>query len=86
MSTRKSKRVFTAGFAALLAIGLAACGGGSNNVADDPPASALIDLMGSTDLNVGDTTIPAGQSVTVGATTIMCPEDGCWFPDCFVSG
>ena len=82
MSTRKSKRVFTAGFAALLAIGLAACGGGSNNVADDPPASALIDLMGSTDLNVGDTTIPAGQSVTVGATTIMCPEDG---DDCMLS-
>lgn len=82
MSTRKSKRVFTAGIAALLAIGLAACGGSSNNVADDASASVAVDLMGSTDLMVGDTTIPAGRSVTVGATTIACPADG---DDCTIT-
>ena len=31
-----------------------------------------VDLMGSEDLNAGTTTIPAGESVTVGMTTLAC--------------
>lgn len=77
------KDLFTACFAALLAIGLAACGGGTTTKEEDPPPPrAAVDLMGSTDLMVGDTTIGAGQSVTVGYTTISCAADG---DDCMLT-
>ena len=46
-----------------------------------PPAAAAVDLMGSTDLMPGMTTIAAGASVTVGNTTLTCSEDA----DCVVT-
>ena len=42
----------------------------------EPPMEYTVDLMGSTDLMVGMTTIPAGTSVTVGQTTVECPAGG----------
>ena len=42
----------------------------------------MVDLMGSMDLMEGETTIGAGQSVTVGNTTISCPADG---EDCVIT-
>ncbi len=41
-----------------------------------PPTPAVVDLMGSTDLMAGMTTIPAGMSRTVGNTTITCAAGG----------
>ncbi len=35
-----------------------------------------VDLAGSTDLNAGTTTIPAGESVTTGRTTLRCAAGG----------
>ena len=46
-----------------------------------PPAAAAVDLMGSTDLMPGMTTIAAGASVTVGNTTLTCSDDA----DCVVT-
>ena len=42
---------------------------------DPPPPPAAVNLMGSTDLMPGMTTIPAGGSVTVGYTTLSCDGD-----------
>ena len=48
---------------------------------DPPPPPAVVDLMGSTDLMAGMTTIAAGASVTVGDTTLTCSDDA----DCVVT-
>ena len=37
-----------------------------------PPEPVAVDLMGSTDLGVGDTTIAAGTNIKVGDTTLTC--------------
>ena len=47
----------------------------------DPP-SYMVDLMGSPDLGDGMTTIAAGESVTVGDTTVSCPDGG---PNCVLN-
>ena len=65
------------------------CGGGGGDepvmdepVMDDPPPpAAAVDLMGSTDLMPGMTTVAAGASVTVGNTTLTCSDDA----DCVVT-
>ena len=41
-----------------------------------PPMTYTVDLMGSEDLSAGTTTIQAGDSVTVGRTTVECPAGG----------
>ena len=66
--------------------GCAHTGNGDGSTAMDdppppPPAAAAVDLMGSTDLMPGMTTIAAGASVTVGNTTLTCSEDA----DCVVT-
>ena len=56
--------------------------GGDEPVMDDPPPpAAAVDLMGSTDLMPGMTTVAAGASVTVGNTTLTCSDDA----DCVVT-
>jgi hypothetical protein len=54
------------------------------SVAEPPPPPMMyaVDLMGSTDVMAGMTTIPAGTSVTVGRTTIECPAGG---DDCMLT-
>ena len=73
MSTLKN--VARVGFAAMLAVVLAACGGGSSGTLPDEPPPAVVGLEGSTDLQEGTTTIPANGDVTVGDTTISCSGD-----------
>ena len=42
----------------------------------DPPVATALDLMGSEDLMAGMTTLAAGESITVGRTTLSCAADG----------
>ena len=42
----------------------------------EPPVQMAVDLMGSTDLMAGMTSLQPGESSTVGLTTISCAADG----------
>ena len=88
--SRFHKKLTTIAAVAALAFGLAACGGGGD---DDttmmeppppppPPMPVAVDLMGSSDLMAGMTTIGAGDSVTVGYTTVSCAAGG---EDCMLT-
>ena len=96
MTSRTKLWALSAG-ALALSLALAGCGGGgsssgpaaaTNPPAESPaetpapPAVAGVDLMGSTDLMVGTTTVRAGESNTVGDTTVICPAGG---DDCVVT-
>ena len=59
-----------------LALAMAGCGGGSGDSGMVVPPPTSVDLMGSTDLMAGTTTVPAGSSVTVGDTTVSCAAGG----------
>ena len=82
------KKLTTLCYAAVLALGLVACGGGgggSDDMAETtptPPAPAPaptvtpVDVAGNPDLVPGSLTLAAGATRMVGDTTVTCPTGG----------
>ena len=84
-----SKTHFPIALALAGALLVSACSSSDKKAAVDPapatppaPPVHTVDLMGSRDLGEGETTIAAGQEVTVGDTTVSCPAGGA---DCILS-
>jgi len=69
--------------ATAVSVGLAACGGSSNNTPETPAPEKHDPLPAGHGLTDGDpVTISAGESLTTSTGTISCPEDGA---DCVIS-
>ena len=82
------RKLTTLCYAAVLAFGLAACGGsggGDDDMADSqpavvppapPPTVTPVDVVGNPDLVPGSLTLAAGATRMVGDTTVTCPAGG----------